>query len=338
MSSSPTSSPAKKKVKADGGDEDIITSSWRIKSIEKFGLKPVPDGWKDSVAVGTEDDDEDEDISVDGCTSAFMRDWKETVNTRASKCTAKDTEWHWTPRFGHLVWEDCDELRSAEYYAHVWSPYEIPRAIELEHRYHYRARYSSVEFDTVWSYRKIDFEEESTINCDTYKTICANCFEDQELRADVIKTSHMNKRTCKVLRELLYGSYSKESKRMTCSNKNFWLLLFGSMGTTDPDLETDPMGGYGEGSYLGYVWGQCMDKDLRMKLYSQKAAEKDDPEGDPNGPFGEYYPKGCSWLKHRLLEITNSLGPGQFKQRKRNCSIFSLIECSLFRYPCLFSN
>ena len=148
----------------------------------------------------------------------------------------------------------------------------------------------------------------------------------------------MNKRTCKVLRELLYGSYSKESKRMTCSNKNFWLLLFGSMGTTDPDLETDPMGGYGEGSYLGYVWGQCMDKDLRMKLYSQKAAEKDDPEGDPNGPFGEYYPKGCSWLKHRLLEITNSLGPGQFKQRKRNCSIFSLIECSLFRYPCLFSN
>ena len=157
---------------------------------------------------------------------------------------AVDTEWHWTPRFGDLVWEDYRELRSAEYYAHVWSPYEIPRAIELEHQYHYRTRYSSVEFSTVWSYRKIDFEEEGTINCEKYKTICSNCFEDPELRADVIKTSHMNKRTCKLLREFLYGSYSEESKHITCSDKDFWLLLFGSMGTTDPDLETDPMGGY----------------------------------------------------------------------------------------------
>lgn len=355
MSSSPTGSPAKKKVKADDGDDvdrDVVTS-WRNKSIEKFGLQPVPDGWKDSVAVGSEEawkryyeyrsnaedcDGEDsdyEDSSEDGGNSAFMREWKDNVSDRVSECMAEYTEWHWTPRFGDLVWEDYRELRSAEYYAHVWSPYEIPRAIELEHQYHYRTRYSSVEFSTVWSYRKIDFEEEGTINCEKYKTICSNCFEDPELRADVIKTSHMNKRTCKLLRELLYGSYSEESKHITCSDKNFWLLLFGSMGTTDPDLETDPMGGY-EGSYLGYVWGHpYLDKDLRKELYSQKAEEDDDPEGDPNGPFDEYYPKGCSWLKHRLLEITKTLGPGQSKWQQRNWSFFSLIKLTLtfFMFP-----
>ena len=47
---------------------------------------------------------------------------------------------------------------------------------------------------------------------------------------------------------------------------------------------------------------------MRKKSYALNAAEGDDPEGDPNRPFDEYYPSGCSWLKHRLLELTNNLG------------------------------
>ena len=30
-----------------------------------------------------------------------------------------------------LTWEDYEDLRSASYYAHVWSPYAIPHAIHL---------------------------------------------------------------------------------------------------------------------------------------------------------------------------------------------------------------
>lgn len=316
--------PAEKKRKAGDSSE---TLSWRAKSIEEFGLQPVPDGWKDSVAIGSEEAwksyyayrsrvecrQSEEDVSVgeidsdgdcrDDENSDFMKEWKHKMTARIEEYMANDCQWHWTPRFGDLIWEECDELRSAEYYANVWSPYAIPHAIELEHRYHCRTRYSSIEFGTVWSYREVDFEEKDAIDSDEYKELCSNCFKDEELRADVITSSHMNKLTGQRLRSFLFGSHSEECKNVTCSDMSFWLLLFGSMGTTDPNLEKDPKGGD-----HGYSWQPCYNKELRKKLYDLKAVEGNDREGDPNGPFDEYYPNGCSWLKHRLLKITGNLG------------------------------
>ena len=55
---------------------------------------------------------------------------------------------------------------------------------------------------------------------------------------------------------------------------------------------------------LGYTWKP--DKEMRRTLYDAKAKEGGE---DPNGPFDEYFPEGCSWLKHRVLGITNRLGP-----------------------------
>lgn len=99
-----------------------------------------------------------------------------------------------------------------------------------------------MEFFTIWSYHSINFEEEGTINSEEYTEICFNCFKDGELRADVIKSSHMNNLTGNHARRFLYGSDSEECKQVTCSDMNFWLLLFGSVATTDPDLEKDPKG------------------------------------------------------------------------------------------------
>ena len=72
------------------------------------------------------------------------------------------------------------------------------------------------------------------------------------------------------------------------------------MGTTDPELATDP-----KGCDLGWRWRP--NRSERRKLYKLKAEEGEDC--DPNGPFDEYYPDGCSWLKHRVMKICKCLGP-----------------------------
>mmetsp|Transcript_6275 Transcript_6275/g.15605 ORF Transcript_6275/g.15605 Transcript_6275/m.15605 type:complete len:387 (+) Transcript_6275:83-1243(+) len=290
--------------------------------VDQFGLQPVPDAWKDSThGRGSEtawkryynyrsrvediaDVDklsEDDDGYLD---YKYLKEWQQEVELRSEEYMATDVEWHWTPKLGNLTWEDYEQLRSAEYYAHVWSPFAIPHAIELEHRYHGRARYRSFEFFTFWGYRLIDFEDESTIDSDRFKNICSNCYEDDVLRQDIIKESHMNNNTSSKIRKFLYGTDSDESKAITCSDMNLWLMLFASMGTTDPDLDTDP-----NDCDHGYAWCPSRDKEMKQKLYDLGASEGNDPRANPNGPIEDYYPSGCGWLKHRLLQITGNLGP-----------------------------
>ncbi len=65
-----------------------------------------------------------------------------------------------------------------------------------------------------------------------YVQLCS--FDD-----DVIKTSNLNKTAVAKLRKFLYGGNTKKIKQQTCSDKDFLLLLFGSMGSTDEHLEDD---------------------------------------------------------------------------------------------------
>ncbi|KAL7523930.1 hypothetical protein ACHAXR_000366 [Thalassiosira sp. AJA248-18] len=167
------------------------------------------------------------------------------------------------------------------------------------------ACWRTMEFGTIWNYRLIDFEEEETIEDKKYNTLCSNQYEDEELRADVIEEKHLNKTTGNKLRTFLFGTHSEDSKSIICSDMNFWLLIFGSMGTTDPNLAEDPM----DGNH-GYEWQPYLIRETRKKLYELKAVEGDHPEqGDPNGPLKDYYPHGCSWLKYKVLQITGNLGP-----------------------------
>eukprot|EP00550_Attheya_septentrionalis_P005447 CAMPEP_0198298156 /NCGR_PEP_ID=MMETSP1449-20131203/39851_1 /TAXON_ID=420275 /ORGANISM="Attheya septentrionalis, Strain CCMP2084" /LENGTH=380 /DNA_ID=CAMNT_0043999345 /DNA_START=105 /DNA_END=1247 /DNA_ORIENTATION=+ len=323
---------------AAAAEESQLPLSWRLQSIQRFGLRPVPPAWASAVAGGTEEawkkyykyrcqtegikeeeggddnmdkeeqgDDDDDDYDwgdEDYGSKELMEEWKKKLGYM--KYEAKDCGWQWTPKFGYLTWDD-NEIRSAEYYCHVWSPFAIPHAIALEHRYHRRPRYSTMEFYTVWSYRLVDFEEEDDDDDDDddeakkYTELCSNCFEDEAMRASVIQTSNLNMKTVHKLRRFLYGSVNAESKKTTCSDLGFLLLLFGSMGTVD--LGEDPKHGW-----LGYDWSP--DEELRKKLFDDKVPEDGDlEEGDPPESIDNYYPSGCSWLRHRVLEITDNLGP-----------------------------
>jgi hypothetical protein len=60
---------------------------------------------------------------------------------------------------------------------------------------------------------------------------------------------------------------------------------------------------------VSYHWE--MNDDTCQRLYEKKAVEEGEIEADPNGPFEKYRPRysGISWLNHKVLEISDSLGP-----------------------------
>ena len=61
----------------------------------------------------------------------------------------------------HLVSDDGESVRTAEYIAHVWSPFAIPRALKLQHRYHCRPRSNSIEFFATWAFAIKEFDGEA---------------------------------------------------------------------------------------------------------------------------------------------------------------------------------
>ncbi|CAJ1919826.1 unnamed protein product [Cylindrotheca closterium] len=291
---------------------DDSPSLWRAKCIERFQLKPVPEGWKDAVAGGTETawkryfeyrSQEEEKLSVydpdhdDYCYDEpkcdFMKEWKAKMRS----VTCREPWFSWTPKFGRLVWVDEDEYRTAEYYSHIWSPYAIPHALGLEHYYHHKVT-SFIEFRSIWSYRMIDFEIDSspTVEC---TELCSNHNDD-------VDTSNLKMATVNKLRRFLFGSDSEESKIILCDNHRFLGILFGSMGTMK--LVSDTMGDMGN-VYLGYVWSP--DEELRKKLFEEGVSADDCPDDDDEPPesFDYYNPREISWLEHRVMEITGTLGP-----------------------------
>jgi len=329
-----SSPPLEKKRKSSDGSAARSTSSWRDKSIEKFNLRPVPDGWKDSVAIGTEDtweryymyrvgveengvrdddadgdgsgDDDDDDDDDDRFWNPkrgmddVLFSWKFRMTERMTECMVDECLWQWTPQKPDLEWEEEDKLRSANYNSHVWSPYAIPHAIKLSHSWYGKMKWSYYDLATDWQYMLIDFEgedEKDTKEGRMYVELCSNNY-------DVITTTNLNKTTCTRLRKFLYGTNSNDSKVVTCSDKNFWILLFGSMGSADNDLMEDSMN-----CTLGYSWCPWKNEAMKNQLFHEKAPADDDPNGEPPTQLKGYNPRWCSWLRYRILDVSDSLGP-----------------------------
>jgi hypothetical protein len=198
-----------------------------------------------------------------------------------------------------MEWEDGEELRSSQYFGYIWSPYAIPHAIALEHRRHFRTRMSSIEFYTTWGYILLDFEDDISEDDDDdeeeeFTTLCSDCFEDEELRLDVIEDSHLNQTTISRLRKFLFGTDKPESKEEICDEYSFLLLLFGSMGTFDfQDLA--------EG-YMGYEWSpQYPDEELCKKMIRDGLIDEED----------DAYEVRITWLEHRMRHVTGNFGAFQ---------------------------
>ena len=111
----------------------------------------------------------------------------------------------------------------------------------------------------------IDFEDARSIESE-YKLLCSNCYENEELRADVIDTANLNIDTVNKIRSFLFGSDSEESKKLICTDERFLRIMFGAMGTVDPDLENDMRNGY-----LGYKWEVFSDGNLRTRPCSENS-------------------------------------------------------------------
>lgn len=281
----------------------IPKMNWRDKCIQKFKLQPVPESWQDQVSRGSEtaweryykyrtnllrnngsgsDDDDDDEGEVN-----LLRVWKEKLDELAREIFRPDKKWRYkwrtSLRAGNLNWQDYNELRSAEYYGHVWSPYAIPHAIHLEQRYHCRPRQTTVELAVAWGYKLQDFEEPQDEDEDEeFARICSNCYEDEELRADVIDVSNLNRNTVHRLRRFLFGT-SNQSEQI-CDDFSFLRLLFGSMGTFDNESLMR--------CCIGYSWRP----DQRKKMIEDGVIGKDD------------YPE-IFWLEYSMREAAGALRP-----------------------------
>ena len=332
-----TSSPSTKRPKTQDAPSSN-SSHWRDKCIAKFNLKPVPPSWSDAAPKGTEsaweryynersqrqkshdelcedkynsDGDEideygnvidDDDDDKPESNKDLVQSWKWAMEDvfEENKYLAEGLEWHWIPFVGNTRYDDS-KLRSSKWSSTVWSPYAIPHGIYLSHYYHSEPKWSYIDFCCEWEYKLWDFEDED-FKRGELMLLCSNRLD----KIDRINTCGLNKTTYKTLRSFLFGTASKESEEVTCTAMNFWRLIFASMGTTDPKL-SDTLRYHG---CVGYHWE--IDDEMRKKLYGEKAVEEGAIEADPNGPFEKYtsrYRGCCSWLRHRLLEITDNLGP-----------------------------
>ena len=328
-----SSPPPEKKLKTSNNNDAgaPTTTSWRTKCIEKFNLQPAPKGWEKSVAIGSEDawkryytyrvdkekndprnsssnyddsDDEDEDDEDNWQKEAMemiMYTWAESesfgMGKLTSDCMLKGCKWQWTPQQPNLEWEEEDKLRSADYYAHVWSPYAIPHAIKLTHSWYGKVGWSSYDLAVDWNYMLLDFEEDVGKQKQKYVEICSNNY-------DVIKTKNLNKTTCNKLRKHLYGASTEQSKLVTCSDRDFWLLIFGSMGSHDKELMEDA-----KDCSLGYSWCPWKEDGMKQKLFDEKANVNDDVNGEAPTDIKKYSPRWCSWLRYRIMEVTDTIGP-----------------------------
>ena len=152
--------------------------SWRNKCIEAFGLQLLPENMKvteglqkiahdesaweeyfkhrSNIEVKCSPLDEAED---DGRRDATLEEkWKKCVNSVAEDLDMK--EWIRHIKFcAEGDWEDYDiDLRRGVYDATIFSPYAIPRAVQLKHHYYNRSFMSKVDFSCEWKFELVRFD------------------------------------------------------------------------------------------------------------------------------------------------------------------------------------
>ena len=177
---------------APDGKRAKVETDWREKSVNEFGLVEIPEAWttpkleelsrgdnkiwkkyydfrvKQKISDadyedGDDDDDDDDDHMEKELANDIRRDLRVTVEeiTKAHpKSEFLASAWlkHTKQSIQHLVAEDYDTLRTADYAAVIFSPYAIPHAVAMSHGWHNRARYYSCEFYATWGFNLVRFD------------------------------------------------------------------------------------------------------------------------------------------------------------------------------------
>jgi hypothetical protein len=302
---------------------------WRLECVDTFGLLPVPSHAKDQVGTfspetwkryfdyrsqfiqkdkhnnakeGEEDDEdeEDEDSYYDGDDGEedLLEEWNshldclvDEINQSSSNNNESLTTWPTNLKLDRLCMEDGEEIRDAEFVAHVWSPYEIPCGVLLKHPYHYRTRSRTVEFYSMYEYRQLDFVKEGKIMDDGEMDmirLCSINIEDEALRFEIIKDQKMTKGRVQSLKRHLFGRGNKH----VCSDFDFFRLLFASMGVFDFCTLKAP--------YDGEVWGPGFYSDLHKQIIAQGIL----PDTNDDDSYDT-----ISWLEYAMRKATHALRP-----------------------------
>jgi hypothetical protein len=159
---------------------------WRQKCIDEFKLRPLPEAWSSNAclvalsqssdaiwkkyyhyrvgAFDGEGDESAEDAEPEGGDDKLLAKCKamlaQEVRAAGQSSEVGAQLWlsHTKVAIQETCWEDEDDLRSASYHGWVFSPFALPRAMELDHRYHQRARNTSIEFYCTWDFKLVAFD------------------------------------------------------------------------------------------------------------------------------------------------------------------------------------
>jgi hypothetical protein len=218
-----------------------------------------------------------------------------------------------------LQWKSSStEIRSITTCATVFSPYILPHAIELEHRYHCRPRYTWCEFYCYWHFRLVRFDGEPNgdevqqrlartypkdmillnptyVADDDMEVLCSNGYMDppqiQEevewVRVEDIDVHNFTPNTVCRMRDWLFGSLKSTE---ILSDYDFLRLIFASYGTAGfKTLDGD----------VGHFW--LIHSELHSQLIAGGIVDKDNEE------YKDF--TGLHWLEYQARLVAGALRP-----------------------------
>jgi hypothetical protein len=177
-------------------------SSWKQKCIDAFELQPVParkgtasqkalseldveEMWKRyyefRIQANRDEEEEESYDDDDNGDKELLQKMQEDVKDLAAELDCPWWTQHMKMRVTEAVWEECDELRTLTVHSYIFSPYQIPHAVQLEHRFHYRARMSSIEFFCSWNFSLLHLKDYTPQPCyadEELEVLCSNGFKD----------------------------------------------------------------------------------------------------------------------------------------------------------------
>lgn len=303
---------------------------WRQNCIAGFGLEPLPwtndgltklgqadnDTWKRyydfRMKLEKEDEIIEEDEDDDGSIRVLHK-CKDGLKDEVYRVGFEPWLQHTKQRVDDICWQDSDDIRSVTTSATIFAPYALPRALVLEHEYHFRSRYSSCEFYCYWRFRLVRFDGEPNgdkvqqklalkypkgwiLTNPTYvadeemEVLCSNGYIDpprvQEevdwVRVEDIDVQNFSPTTVRRMREWLFGSHKSTQ---VLDDFAFLRLIFASYGTADfGTLQGD----------AGYAWSP--DREMRKEMIAE-------------GVMGEDDDAHLSWLEYQARLVSGAIRP-----------------------------
>ena len=311
----------------------LSVKMWRQKCADDFGLVEQPgaatlaalssdeETWKryHEFRSRLEKETSIEEIDEDDDKTGILQQFRQALQEEADEVHYDAWVRHTFQSVDNLQWElPGQEIRSMTACATIFSPYLIPHAVELEHRYYCRPRFSWCEFYCYWHFRLKRFDGEPNgddvqqklsqrypkdvillnptyVADDEMEVLCSNGFKDPPtIEEDVgwvavedIDVHNFIPNTIRRIRQWLFGS---QSLSQVLTDFDFLRLLFGSFGTAGFQIL------HGD---VGHSWS--IGSDLHAQLIQDGVVENNDEI------FQDF--TGLNWLEYQARLVAGALRP-----------------------------